>query len=164
MLFTRIYTSLVVLQVFSCPIRTVQCIWVLMEPLFSSVRYFQVLVWSRYLRPCRCWSLGIHVCARVVFAYFKTVYVLVSWNWCAWYLCLVASRAGAPSRTLSFNVRVCPYVRASRGCLFTTRARRKGVFDSRNGVRRPCISSVFSCFSYFGLVSIRTDFMQILSI
>ena len=28
-------------------------------------------VWSRNLRPCTWWSLGIHVCARVVFAYFK---------------------------------------------------------------------------------------------
>jgi hypothetical protein len=28
-------------------------------------------VWSRYLRRRMCWSLGIDVCARVVFAYFK---------------------------------------------------------------------------------------------
>ena len=37
-------------------------------------------VWSRYLRRHMCWSLGIHICARVVFAYFKTVYVLVLSN------------------------------------------------------------------------------------
>jgi hypothetical protein len=30
-----------------------------MEPLFSSVRYFQVLVWSRYLRPPVCCYTGI---------------------------------------------------------------------------------------------------------
>jgi hypothetical protein len=42
-----------------------------MEPSFSSVRYFQVLVWSRYLRPCVCWSLGIDVCVLVWSRYLR---------------------------------------------------------------------------------------------
>jgi hypothetical protein len=32
-----------------------------MEPLFSSVRYFQVLVWSRYLRRRMCLFYPIDV-------------------------------------------------------------------------------------------------------